>query len=338
MAASLDVESIASRPMVLYLNGEYWGLYYLKERPDAHYLEDHFGNSDEDYNVVDNWYGNQVDGDTTGFVEMMLWLKDADLTQDADYERVKEMIGVDCFIDYYCLELFIGNKDWPANNMRCYQCQDGRWRWIFFDGDDALHDTGVDVFDNATSVENIGWPTNPRSTLMFRKLLENEDFQVRFFCRFKELLATKFSYAVTKTYFDDAAAIVRAEIPDQCDRFGMPFNPEQWEYDLRTIDRFLQQREADMNDSLLDFFVTEDKEIDFDGIYPNPVVDDMHLLLRSDGFSVAQVEVFDVMGRRMLTTQVMLTKGENEVQLPCRYASGLYLIRIGNQVKRFVIQ
>ena len=338
MATRLDVESLASRPMVLFLNGEYWGIYYLKEKPDVHYLEDHFDNDDEDYNMVGNWYGYQEDGDTTGFVEMMEWLKYADLAQDADYERFNEMVDVGSFIDYYCLELFIGNKDWPANNMRCYQLLDGKWRWIFFDGDDALHDPEFDVFDNATSLENIGWPTDSQSTLMFRKLLENEDFKFCFFNRFKELMATEFGYAVTKTYFDDAAALVRAEIPAQCDRFGMPYNPEQWEYDLRTIDRFLYQRVADMNNSMMDFFVTEDKEIVFDGIYPNPVVDDLHLLLRSDGFSVVQVEVFDVMGRRLLTTQVILRNGENEVQLPCRYASGLYCLCIGNQIKRFIIQ
>ena len=42
IAAQLNVESLASRPVVLYLNGEYWGIYYIHERPDERYLEDHF--------------------------------------------------------------------------------------------------------------------------------------------------------------------------------------------------------------------------------------------------------------------------------------------------------
>lgn len=338
MAANLDVESIASRPMVLFINGEYWGIYYLKEKPDAHYLEDHFGNEDTEYNVVSNWYGYQVDGDTTGFVEMMRWVKDCDLTQEEQYARINEMIDVSSFIDYYCLELFIANNDWPANNMRCYQLDDGKWRWIFYDGDDALHDNEFDVFDNATSLLNLGWPTDSQSTLMFRKLLENEDFKFLFFNRFMELIATEFSYAVTKTYFDDAAAMVRAEVPAQSDRFGLPLHLRQWEYDISFVDRFLQQRVQDMESRIALFFSLGENTLVFNDLYPNPVVDDIHLLVWSDGLAVEHVEVFDVMGRQILTAKVVLKMGENEVRLPCPFASGVYFLRIRNQIKRFVIQ
>ena len=338
MAAQLDVESIASRPMVLFLNGEYWGIYYLKEKPDAHYLEDHFDNNDEDYNMVSNWYGYQVDGDTTGFVEMMEWLKDADLTQAADYEHFKELVDVSSFIDYYCLELFIANNDWPANNMRCYQLRNGKWRWVFFDGDDALAKQDFDVFDNATTTLNIGWPTDSQSTLMFRKLLENEDFKISFFYRFEELLVTEFSYDVTKSYFDDASDRVRAEVPAQSARFGLPLNLRQWEYDITFVDRFLQQRPQDMENRIAKFFMLGENTLSFNDLYPNPVVDDIHLLVWSDGFSMGHIEVFDVMGRQVFSTKVILKTGENEVRLPCQFASGLYFLRFGNQIKRFVIQ
>ncbi len=338
MAANLDVESIASRPMVLFINGEYWGIYYLKEKPDAHYLEDHFGNEDTEYNVVSNWYGYQVDGDTTGFVEMMRWVKDCDLTQEEQYARINEMIDVSSFIDYYCLELFIANNDWPANNMRCYQLDDGMWRWIFYDGDDALHDSEFDVFDNATSLLNLGWPTDSQSTLMFRKLLENEDFKFLFFNRFIELIATELSYAVTKPYFDDAAAMVRAEVPAQSERFGLPLNLRQWEYDISFVDRFLQQRVQDMESRIAVFFSLGENTLAFNDLYPNPVVDDIHLLVWSDGLAVEHVSVFDVMGRQILTAKVVLKMGENEVRLPCLFASGVYFLRIRNQIKRFVIQ
>lgn len=338
MAANLDVESIASRPMVLFINGEYWGIYYLKEKPDAHYLEDHFGNEDTEYNVVSNWYGYQVDGDTTGFVEMMRWVKDCDLTQEEQYARINEMIDVSSFIDYYCLELFIANNDWPANNMRCYQLDDGKWRWIFYDGDDALHDSEFDVFDNATSLLNLGWPTDSQSTLLFRKLLENEDFKFLFFNRFMELIATEFSYAVTKPYFDDAAAMVRAEVPAQSDRFGLPLHLRQWEYDISFVDRFLQQRVQDMESRIAVFFSLGENTLAFNDLYPNPVVDDIHLLVWSDGLAVEHVSVFDVMGRQIFTAKVVLKMGENEVRLPCPFASGVYFLRIRNQIKRFVIQ
>lgn len=338
MASQLDVESVASRPMALFLNGEYWGIYYLKEKPDAHYLEDHFGNEDTDYNVVDNWYGYLVDGDTTGFVEMMRWVKDCDLTQEEQYAQIGEMIDISSFIDYYCIELFIANKDWPANNMRCYQLDDGKWRWIFFDGDDALMEMGFDVLDNATSTVNMGWPTDSRSTLLFRKLLENKEFKTRFLSRFNELMTSQFTYPVTKPYYDEAVALVKGEVPLQCERFGLPLNMGQWEYDLTTIDRFLKNRVANMLDRLDAFFSVDNNVLSVRMLYPNPVSDELHLVIWSEGFAVRDMVVFDVVGRIRHSQKVVLMEGENSVDLSCPYASGLYFLRFGNQTHKFVIQ
>ena len=323
---------------MLFLNGEYWGIYYLKEKPDAHYLEDHFGNEDTDYNVVSNWYGYLVDGDTTGFIEMMRWVKDCDLTQEEQYARIGEMIDISSFIDYYCFELFIGNNDWPANNMRCYQLHDGRWRWIFFDGDDALAKMDFDVLENATSTINLGWPTDARSTLLFRKLLENKEFSKRFLTRFFELLSSQFTYRVTKAYYDDAAALVRGEVPSQCERFGLPLSLGQWEYDITAVDRFLRTRVENMIDRLRDFFEAEDNNTNIQVLYPNPVSDELHLILWSDGFAMNDIEVFDLMGRKLYSQKVVLMEGENYLDLSCPYASGIYILRFGNKTQKIVIQ
>ena len=338
MAAQLDVESVASRPMVLFLNGEYWGIYYLKEKPDAHYLEDHFGDNDTEYNIVDNWYGNQVDGDTTGFVTMMRWVAHCDLTQADQYAHICEMIDISSFIDYYCFELFIGNNDWPANNMRCYQLRDEKWRWIFFDGDDALSKMEFDVLDNATSTQNLGWPTDPTSTLLFRKLLENKEFTDRFLYRFSELLTSQFTYRETKAYFEDAAALVRDEVPAQCERFGLPWSIKKWENDITVVRRFLMTRAENMLDRLDAFFESENNDLNFKMLYPNPVIDELHLVLWSDSFAVSDMAVFDLLGRKLYSQKMVLFEGENQVDLSCPFASGMYFLRFGNQTHKFVIQ
>lgn len=338
MAAHLDVESIASRPMVLYLNGEYWGIYYLKEKPDAHYLEDHFGYDDSDYNVVDNWYGYPVDGDSGNFVEMMQWLSSCDLSSEVEYAIANEKIDVGSFIDYYCLELFIANRDWPANNMRCYQLGDGRWRWIFFDGDDALRDLDFDVFDNATSLLNLGWPTDSRSTLMFRKLMENEGFRKRFVRRFNSLLCTQFSYEVTKSYFDDAAAKVRNEMPAQCGRFGRPNEIEEWERSIKVVDRFLYRRVLDMNDKMIAFFEYDDKELIANAITSVTSSGNAILTIWSEDYVAVRFDIYDVLGRCLFSRKEMLDIGANEITLPYSYSSGVYLICFGNITKKIVIQ
>ena len=231
MARSLGMESMASRPVALFLNGEYWGIYYVSERPDSHYLEDHFGYEDEDYNVIGNWYGLEENGDAMAFVQMMDWLRDdPNLADMANYEHLCSLIDVDNFIDYYCLELFIANNDWPANNMRCWQRDGSRWRWLFYDGDDCLTKMSLDMLGNATCEDGSGWPANWRSTLMFRKLLENDLFKQRFVMRFRQLMGGLFSYETTKTYFDEAAEKVRDEVPQQAARFNKPLHLADWNF------------------------------------------------------------------------------------------------------------
>ena len=338
MAHELDLESLTSRPTVLFLNGEYWGIYYLREKPDAHYLEDHFDHSDDEFNVIGNWYGEVEDGDNTNFVAMMQWLQDTDLTEDENYEWFCSMVDVDSFIDYYCFEMFIANNDWPANNMRCYQWRNGKWRWIFFDGDDALRKMDFDVFYNATTTDNLGWPTDARSTLMFRKLLENDQFELQFMSRFEQLLASQFGYASTKPLFDSAASRVREEVPQQAARFNRPKNLGEWESQISIIDDFLQHRVENMRQRLGEYFYVNDTSLVFSDIYPNPTNGELNLTLWSDGFTTRDIIVYDVLGRQVASTNVVLLSGTNTVKLHCPFASGLYLLKFGNQTKRFVIQ
>ena len=338
MARELNMESLASRPMVLFLNGEYWGIYYLREKPDSHYLEDHFDHSDTEFNVIGNWYGIVEDGDNTNFIAMMQWLENADLTENEDYELFCSTVDVDCFIDYYCLEMFIANNDWPANNMRCYQWRDGKWRWIFFDGDDALRNSDFDVFYNATTTDNLGWPTDARSTLMFRKLLENEQFEVKFMNRLQELMTTQFSYASTKPLYEAAANRVRAEIPQQAERFNRPKHLDDWESKIANIDDFLKQQAINMRERLEEFVYVDDTRLAFSDLYPNPTHGELNLVLWSDSFTMREVVVYDVLGRQLASTMVTLLSGANTVKLPCPLASGVYLLKFGSQTKRFVIQ
>ena len=189
MALEMGLEAPNSRPVVLYLNGEYWGIYFLQEKLDDHYLEDHFGIEPEACTII---CGNGLDGDTwewidevesgdgRSFEQMMDWLEDADLSDSANYAYISNLVNLDNFIDYQILETFVANTDWPANNMRCWQSDGSKWRFAFFDGDATLLKNDFDIFGNATYVADNLWHTGVKSTLLFRRLLENNDFKQKF--------------------------------------------------------------------------------------------------------------------------------------------------------------
>ena len=216
-AIDMGLEAGLSRPVVLFLNGEYWGIYFLQEKMDERYLDDHFGIDMEHCQIVGNWnglakYGGQVDahGDNIEFANMMDWLETANLWRESDYQHLCELIDIDNFIDYIILETFIANNDWPANNMRCWKMDGGRWRWMFFDGDAALNNYSLDpfgnaipldVFGNATYTGEYNWPSSRKATLLFRRCLENHEFTSRFESRMSQLCNMVLAYENTGDYY-----------------------------------------------------------------------------------------------------------------------------------------
>ena len=112
----------------MFINGEYWGIYYVKERPDEHYVEDHFGVASQNVNLFWRWFGETENGVADSFKDLKKWMEKANLADDKKYAYVEERVDIENFINYYILEMFIANYDWPANNVRFWQVDDSKFR------------------------------------------------------------------------------------------------------------------------------------------------------------------------------------------------------------------
>lgn len=237
MARSLDFEIPSSRPVVVFLNGEYWGIYFLKERPDKHYIADCYGYNPDEVSVVESWEGETADGTNKSFVNMMNWLEQADFTNDSIYRQACQIIDINNFIDYYCFQWFVANMDWPLHNMRCWQAYDGKWRWIFFDGDLCLGSTQSILSATIASANNMD-----ASTFLFTRLLTNAEFRDRFYQRFGTLLTHELSSKNTHRVFDSCYAILEDEVDDHFARFGWFDYNSRFDSESRYVDYFLTYR------------------------------------------------------------------------------------------------
>lgn len=247
IASALDFETTQSRPVILFLNGEYWGLYYLKERPDSQFIADRYGCNKEDVNVIESWEGEVADGDNESFKQMLQWFLRANLSQPDEYAEACHLIDMNCFIDYYCFQLFTDNTDWPNHNMRCWQANNGQWRWFFFDGDCCLSS-----YQNMLDKTLFSHENRDISTLLFTKLLMNEDFRDRFYERYGHLLTHEFDYKNTHDICSACFDAIGPEINVHCLRFGPKSQAEvhfgilepQQGFDAwhRFIDKFLSIR------------------------------------------------------------------------------------------------
>jgi hypothetical protein len=345
MAVGLGLEAGCSRPICLYINGEYWGIYFLQEKMDERYLEDHLNIDIEQCNIISNW-GEVECGNPQGFNDMMEWLETANLSIEEDYDYISNLVDIDNFIDYMILETFVANLDWPANNNRCWQVEDGPWRWMFFDGDAAFNSqtvdslgnpTELDVFGNATYTGENTWPSSRRATLLFRRLLENQDFFAKFNQRIHDLCQTAFLYENTSPLFFHICDLLRPEIPEQSFRFGKPSSPEFWNWACTLTDNFLKNR---VNSYLAEWetYIIVDVPEHFTAFrcYPNPSSGEIHLHFDAETFSADEIVIYNLMGQKVFSMPILCLSGANEITLHPDLAPGIYLLNLGGQTHRIV--
>ncbi len=212
-----------SRPCVLYLNGEYWGLYVLEEDFSDNYFEDVHGAAKEDvvlykgdaealalgYKLDE---GELPEGETDEsyyFNELLDFFKShSGLESEADYEAFTELVDPDSVIDYFAAECWINNKwDWPGKNWSMWKTvtdsgtegySDGRWRFAFYDVEFGGVSGSSDAYANTVKDDNyktyglLDLSTNNPAVLCFAYMMTNEGARERFNERLLGLASNEF--------------------------------------------------------------------------------------------------------------------------------------------------
>lgn len=335
VARFLDIDVLGTRAVVVFLNGEYWGIYYLEEATDGHFLEDHYGFNPDSCNIIKNWT-TLDEGDDTEWHNLYDWIENADLSQAEDYDYLCSKIDMHNFIDYLIFELYSSNVDWPANNVRCWQTDDRKWRWMFFDGDGCFF-RDWDVFANIVDTSDHLNPSNATATLFYRRLLKNDDFVESLRSRFEDLMNHWLNYTHTGTPLSALRDEIEGEIANQSYRFGFPVNDSVWSEDADKIDAFLQTRNQVMEEQILAFLSLLSAEApESFSCYPNPFSEQLYLWATSDKQKEEDLCVFDLMGRCVYQERVFLESGMNHLRVQFDAAPGVYVLRMGGWVQRII--
>ena len=114
----------------LYLNGLYWGLYNVVERPTETFCASYFGGDGEDWEVNNSGEGNPPIWNT------MLNQSRAGLADMASYQKIQgnnpdgtpnpaytDLLDVDNYIDYMFSNFWGGTGDWPGHNFYAACCR-----------------------------------------------------------------------------------------------------------------------------------------------------------------------------------------------------------------------
>jgi hypothetical protein len=152
----------------LYLNGLYWGLYQMHERPDAAFAASYQGGDKLDYDAFKHDSTDVVDGTSASYTTM--WgIINAGLTSNASYEQVQQYVDVTDLINYLLVNYWANNTDWAHKNLYASHRKGGKWRFHAWDSEHVLAEASFTVLD-----DNEG--TNP--TAIFNRLRNNAEFRI----------------------------------------------------------------------------------------------------------------------------------------------------------------
>lgn len=261
---TVDLDLMAYRPVKVFLNGEYWGVYGLREFFNEDWVASHHGVDPDNIDLIanPNGWAEIKDGDDIAYQHLMDYMQFNDITNPANYNYVKQLMDVNEFINYHIAQVYYGNYDWPANNVRVWRDRDnGKFRWMLFDTDATTNygwwsaSLATDnTIAHATNSIGTGWPNGAQSTFPLRRLLENEAFKNEFIqrtCTFRELL---FDPQRVSHMTDSIKAMLEPAMQRHIDRWindypelggGYPSGGSLWEWNnfINTYKSFFSDRQ-----------------------------------------------------------------------------------------------
>lgn len=159
------------RHVHLYLNGLYWGLYWLHERPDEHFAVAYFGGDEDDYDVIKHNSNTIVHGSNQNYLQMFSLARNG-LSTDAQFSSIQQLLDIPNFIDYMIINFYVGNTDWAHQNWYASRHRTDPshlWRYHSWDAEHVITGLNVDVTDK----NNDGGPT-----FLHQKLSENAEYRM----------------------------------------------------------------------------------------------------------------------------------------------------------------
>jgi hypothetical protein len=312
----MNLEHPASQEVIVFINGEYWGIHHLNERTDEHFINDYY--DEENINLLT--HDAQIEeGSNTDFIRLRDYITQHDLDQEEHYQYVSTQIDIDNVIDYYCAQLFLANTDWPHNNVKYWKNQDdGQWRWLFFDCDECMSYEYYNLMADLINEKNIRQDFPEWSIFIMRNLLKNKTFRLAFRQRFERLLNTTFSSQNLMQHIQAMESLYRAEIVEHSLRWNVPSNINDWEGAVASLYSFAAIRPTIMKKQLNDYFGNPFT------VYPNPTNDLLNIDLSVQDNHFERLSIKNSLGKELMSFN---QKWTNPIALH-HLKSGVYFIEI----------
>jgi len=341
-----NIEMLHYRPVVVFINGEYWGTHTIRERVDKYYLSLMYDVEADSLDLLENNM-TVIEGSKDDYQDMVTYIEEHDLSIDEHYEYIKTRMDVDNYIDFLIVQLYFGNIDWPGSNTKYWRerKEGAKWRWILFDLDNTCFDYTFNSLEYATFDGDTSWQNPSWSTLLFRNLLKNEKFEDQFLNRFSHHLNNTLQRDNMITQLGAFIDLYELGIDLHIQRWNFPRSHDGWLGDINyALHKFMDRRPCQMTEYILDYFGITEEEFGFDCdsgigdisthriIYPNPVRSVVKVKINNWEDDVANLRIYNDMGQSVMDMSLNASAGKvNEAIDVSNLKPGIYFIRVWNE-------
>jgi hypothetical protein len=221
----------AWRPVTVYINGQYFGLYELREKYNLEMfntLENAHQDSTEilSLSAFYNYTLRALEGNVQNFYDDYDAFNQLDPVDTSYWENADPYFDLTYYTDYIIGETWMGNTDWPGNNIKIYRsnASNQRWRFCMIDPELALlpnswSDCTFDAIDYIQN-QSVDLPY----INVWLQSIQNERFKNYFINRYADLMNTNYLpsrlLAIDSTMFN----LTVSEMANEYYRWGDPNN------------------------------------------------------------------------------------------------------------------
>lgn len=259
------------RWVLLYLNGQFRGLYNLTEVVDLSYFRS-YSDQDAEWDVISQetdqtapgeWVKREitVTGQAEGWLATQNWLNNADFTNPANITTLEATVDLENLFSVLFLQVYVQNYDWPGQNWMVYRRRDAqataseaRWRMMIWNTEDSFGSGSVGFKTDANILEQI-YHADENITRLAKPLSDNETLRQRFVQRVREYLGMEnldnrppgevgqLSKERIKTEILNQATIVRPFIEMETQQWASHLNVKVFDQNVAAALLFVDERQ-----------------------------------------------------------------------------------------------
>lgn len=239
----------ASTPCVVFLNGEYWGLYNMTEKYSDASIEENYGVSKDNVVVVKEGELDEGEDEDMALYDELQSYSEKDLTDASVYADFCNIMDIDSFADYYATEIYIANHDWnPEKNIELWRSRtadaensyaDCKWRYLLYDTEYAMGLYG------SSDAKTKSFTSAMQNDPLFASVMRNTEFRAKFLTAIKEIGSVNFKYETVSAKLDEMAATYKPLMQTFFDRFygaGSGWPRSGFDSNINTMKDFLKDR------------------------------------------------------------------------------------------------